>query len=210
MRVAIVLAGGRSRRFGADKLNAELDGETLLALTIGAVAKVVDGVTVAGSSLPERYRGDVPVTIIHDVEPFGGPLVALANVLANAQLDADGVAVVVGGDMPLLVPGVLRAMLKALETDEQVDALILQSQSDAGAHAARIEVLPMALRLRPSRREASAALAAGQRSLAGLLDRLAHAELPWARWQALDPAADTLFDVDTVADLQRFLARVRH
>ena len=42
----IVLAGGRSTRFGGDKLAAEIGGRPLLHLAIEAVAGVVDEVVV--------------------------------------------------------------------------------------------------------------------------------------------------------------------
>ena len=52
---AIVLAGGRSSRFGADKLAASMDGRPLLQHAIDAVARVADEVIVvlaAGARRP--------------------------------------------------------------------------------------------------------------------------------------------------------------
>lgn len=207
----IVLAGGRSSRFGADKLAAELNGETILAMTIGAVASVTDGVIVAGSSLPEGFRaGDIPVALVRDVEPFAGPLVALANVLATANTDSDEVAIVVGGDMPRVAPAVLLAMLGRLDADRAVEAVTLALPPPLGAsrrpgasRPARRQTLPLALRVGPARGAAREALEAGDRSLNRLLDRLRSVEMPGAEWLPLDPAADTLVDVDTIEDLER-------
>jgi molybdopterin-guanine dinucleotide biosynthesis protein A len=48
---AIVLAGGRSTRFGADKLAARLGGETLLERAVGVVAGIADEVIVVEASV---------------------------------------------------------------------------------------------------------------------------------------------------------------
>ena len=200
MRTGIVLAGGRSARFGSDKLAAELDGRSLLALAIDAVAPLVDGVLVAVQRLPEEpLEADVPVALIHDREPFEGPLAALANVLGTV-VDPDPVAdlaIVVGGDMPRLVPEVLRSMLDRLEDDTRIDAVLL------GGQPSRRNVLPLAVRIRAAASAAADAIEAGDRSLQALLDRLAHTELPPAAWLPLDADANTLLDVDTTADLER-------
>ena len=209
MRSAIVLAGGRSSRFGSDKLAADLGGTTLLGATIAALAEVVDGVVVAGPALPSDWRraGLSLVALVRDAEPFGGPLAALDNVLAQAAPEADHVAIVVGGDMPWLVPAVLRAMLDRLTNDSAATAVILEREHDGPSTGGPRQVLPLAIRLETARGAAREAVEAGQRSMGALLDRLAVVELPAATWRALDPEANTLLDVDTVADLARIERR---
>ena len=209
MRTGIVLAGGRSSRFGSDKLAAELDGRSLLALAIDAVAPLVDEVLVAAERLPEELlTAGVPVALVPDRAPFEGPLAGVANALGTA-VDADPVAdlaIVVGGDMPRLVPDVLRSMLDRLEEDPRIDAVLLgrpSSTVDPEGHASLRAVLPLAVRVRAAASAAAAALDAGERSLQALVDRLTHSELPPSAWLALDPAANTLLDVDTTADLER-------
>lgn len=198
---AIVLAGGRSRRFGSDKLTAELDGASLLSTTVASVAPLVDGVTVAVATLPDEVLdAEVPVALVHDREPFGGPLAALANVLEQG-VDPDPVtdlAIVVGGDMPRLVPSVLQAMIDRLRADPVLEAVILESPD-----APRRQVLPLALRKGPARRAAREVLAREDRSLRLLIDRLRTLELPAVVWRALDPEGNSISDVDTVADLDR-------
>jgi len=207
---AIVLAGGRSSRFGGDKLAASLDGGSVLSATIAAVAPIADGVIVAGPNLPERFvAGDIPVALVADPEPLGGPLLALAAVLAGASAAAApwDVAVVVGGDMPRLVPAVLVAMVDVLDQDPDVAAVYL-GRAESPTSAAmlgppRRQVLPLAVRVQPASRAAREAVEAGDRSLQGLVERLAAVELPAARWQPLDPDAGMLTDIDTRADLDR-------
>ena len=208
--IGIVLAGGRSSRFGGDKLASELDGETLLEAAIGAVASVADRVVVAGPSLPDGSRAEVPVTLVRDAEPFAGPLVALAGVLSKANSAPSDIAIVAGGDMPSLVPQVLGAMLDRLLEDPPVDAVTLEGTDEGGEVRSRTQVLPVALRVGPAGHAALAAIESGSRSLLSLLERLAHAELPADRWLALDPAAKTLLDVDTSSDLERIRRRLAH
>ena len=200
MITGIVLAGGRSSRFGTDKLAAELDGASLLSRTIAAVEPIADIVIVAGSGLPDGLQaGDIPATVVEDPEPFEGPLVALANVLERAIPDpATGLAIVVGGDMPRLVPAVLGAMLDRLVAAPELDAVILQAPGSP-----RRQVLPLAVREHAAARAARAAVDAGDRSLVGFIDRLRTLELPAGEWRSLDPAGETLADVDTPADLDR-------
>ena len=198
---AIVLAGGRSKRFGGDKLAAELAGASILSTTIGAVAGISDGVLVGIAQLPdEQFETEVPVVLVHDPEPYGGPLAALAHLL-GMRVEPDPVedlAIVVGGDMPRVVPAVLRAMLDRLLADPTHDAVGLELTG-----APRPQVLPLALRIAPAARAAGELLALEDRSLRMLVERLETLWIPEGDWRALDPAGDTLIDVDTAADLDR-------
>lgn len=197
---AIVLAGGRSTRFGRDKLAEDLDGGTVLAATIAAVSAVADIVIVVGPALPDGSgAGATHVIHLPDPEPFGGPLVALATALDRRVVrDPRELAILVGGDMPRLVPAVLAAMLGLLDGDAAIEAVVLQAPE-----ATRRQVLPLAVRRENAAAAARAAIESGQRSLLALVERLAVVELPSATWRALDPAGNTLVDVDTPDDLDR-------
>jgi molybdenum cofactor guanylyltransferase len=198
----IVLAGGRASRFGTDKLNAELDGQQLLERAVAAAASVADDVIIAGRSIA-RTAG-IAVRSIEDRTPFAGPLAGLADALDIVRAER---AIVVGGDMPALVPQVLSAMLERLVVAPAVQAVTLADPHGADDPQARRQVLPLALEVEPARAAARAAITAGERSLQRLLDRLPHAELPVVAWRALDPDASSLLDVDTVADLERIVGR---
>lgn len=201
MRSGIVLAGGRSTRFDGDKLMASVDGASLLDRAVGAVDAVADEVIVAGR---EVIASSLAVRGIADTEPFAGPLFALRQAL----LEARGIsAVVVGGDMPDLVPEVLRLLLDRLEADRSIEAMVL-GRPDPGSIGPNLPrpVLPIALGVRAGAAEAEAAISEGRRSLHSLLERLTWAELPSAEWLPLDPEAGTLLDVDTRADLERMRA----
>jgi molybdopterin-guanine dinucleotide biosynthesis protein A len=200
---AIVLAGGRSSRFGGQKLAAEVDGVTLLDHAIGAVRALADEIIVAGpaSLAPAPTMATTttpapPIRTLADEESFAGPLAALAGALRVTRTD---LAIVVGGDMPGLVTSVLEAMLGRLAPDDDLDGVLLASEAPEPQHR---HVLPLALRVTTAFRAADEALSAGDRSLVRLLDRLRVDEVPAAEWLALDPNARTVLDVDRPDDLE--------
>jgi len=199
---AIVLAGGRASRFGGPKLSTVLDGVPLLDWAIRGVAPVAAEVVVVGrhDEAPDLPAAAVPMRLVHDPEPDGGPLVALATGLRAAGFPA---ALVVGGDMPRLRSAVLETMLERLGAGG-CDAVLLAPPGGAppGGAVPR-QTLPLALACAPGRAAAARALTAGRRSLQALLDELVVAEIPAAAWLRLDPAAGTLDDVDEPADLER-------
>lgn len=201
---AIVLAGGRSSRFGTPKLEAVIDGVTILEHVIRAVAAVASEIVVALPADPaasEPTFGEVPgdpvIRFVRDPEAYGGPLVGFATALGAA---AGARSIVVAGDMPRLRPAVLQAMLDRLgpTTDANgqasPEAIVLTSDGEA-------RPLPVALRIDAARRAVTASLGAGERSLRALLARLAVEELASEAWRALDARGETMIDIDVPADL---------
>jgi len=194
----IVLAGGRSQRFGTDKLAASIDGVPVLERAVGALAGIATEVLVAGPAGPANRGPEiagVSIRLVDDPEPFGGPLQALAGALASASSE---IAVVVAGDMPTLVPSVLALLVETLEASA-ADAVVLADPDDP----ARRQPVPLAIRVGPARAAAALALEAGDRSLVRLLGRLIVLELPSERWLAIDPEARSLVDIDLPEDLPR-------
>jgi molybdopterin-guanine dinucleotide biosynthesis protein A len=192
---AIVLAGGASSRFGADKLAAELDGWPLLHHALAAVDEVAATIVVvlapdaAAPALPTlRAR----LLVAHDLATHQGPLAGLAAGLAALEAGVQH-ALLVGGDMPSLVPVVLRLLLGALDADPALGAATLEAEPTAS--------LPMAIRPSLAGPAAGELLAEGRRALRGLLARVPATVVSAAEWRALDADAVTLRDVDTRRDL---------
>lgn len=190
----VVLAGGRSVRFGSDKLVAELDGVPLLhhaVSRIGAVTGDVVVVLAPNADEPPMPPG-TSVGFAHDAHSGEGPL---AGALAGLEVVSRRLALVVGGDMPDLSPEVLQEMLGVAE------------RTDAGAVALqdgdRFRPLPAVLRTENARIAARALVAAGERRLRSLVTALDPTVIDEASWLALDPARRTLVDVDEPADLAR-------
>lgn len=186
---AIVLAGGRSSRFGGDKLAAPIHGRSLLSHAIDAVAAIADVVVVV--TAPGSSR-EVPefVVVASDRRPFEGPLAGLAVGLAALPASVERV-VAVGGDMPALVVPVLESMLRHLDKH---DAVVL-------ADAVGPRPLPLVAQRVAVSAAANDLLALGERRLRALLEVLDVDVIPPATWRIDDPAGTTLRDVDTPADL---------
>jgi len=194
----IVLAGGRSTRFGGDKLAAEIGGRPLLHRALDAVAGVVDEIVVVigpDGPAPVLPSGiEVPVVVARDVVAGGGPLAGLAGGLAAAS---HPLALLVGGDQPDLRPPLLRELVRRLTPGAGGSSLDVVGLEEDG----RLRPLPIALRVATARPAVGVALAGGTRSLVGLLARLRAGALGPEQWRALDPDGASLRDVDTRDDL---------
>jgi molybdopterin-guanine dinucleotide biosynthesis protein A len=196
----IVLAGGRSKRFGSDKLALEVDGRPLLHLAIAAVAAVAGRLIVVAAPgveppIPAALMNRI--AIVHDPEPFGGPLVGLAGALVEVET---GTAIVVAGDMPRMVPAVLARLAGAVDGSRRAVNLEVPG---------RVQPLPMAFNAAAARQAATAVLARGGRSLRDLLGELGATSIPAPVWLALDPAGATIVDIDRPGDLEQPFGRSR-
>lgn len=186
---AVILAGGRSSRFGRDKLAELLDGRPLLHHAIDAVRPLATEILVVGApgSAPLLPDG---VTLVHDATAFEGPLAGLAAGLRAAH---EPIVVVVGGDMPTLVGAVLESMVSELD-GSGVEVVVLE-------HEGRARPLPMALRREPGHAAAGRLIEAGEHRLRALTGSLDARVVPEPTWRGLDPEASTMRDIDREADL---------
>jgi molybdopterin-guanine dinucleotide biosynthesis protein A len=191
----IVLAGGRSSRFGTDKLQARFGDATLLERAVAAVAVVATGVVVVVAPGDERSlpTAVVPVGRAVDAEPFGGPLVGL---LAGLEAAAEPIAIVAGGDMPTLGPDVLRLLIGSLvSSGPSRGAAVLVQRGE-------MRPLPCAVRNGAATQAARRLIGEGERSLLSLIESVGALAVPETEWRSLDPTAATLVDVDTPDDLR--------
>lgn len=187
-----MLAGGRSTRFGDDKLAAIHRGIPLLhhaVLRLGEVCAEVIIILAPEQPEPALPIG-VPARFVRDAREGEGPLAGLSRGLEAATTER---AFVAGGDMPDLSTAVLLEMLR-VAGEAPVDAVALQDGD-------RFRPLPSLVRVARARDAAHALLHAGDRSLRSLLDGLRIAVIDERTWTALDPARGTLFDIDEPADL---------
>lgn len=191
--IAVVLAGGASRRFGADKLAARLGTGTLLEATLAGLPADW-AVIVVGPARPLAR----PVRFVREQPPGGGPAAALVTGLRSA-LDGPGPAgdlvVVLPGDAPGAGAG---ARLLAEELTAQPDRTAVVGVDEQG----REQPLQLALRPAAARRLIAAAgpepAGRSARSLLPTLGgRLLRRPLPRAAYA----------DVDTPADLARLIAQ---
>ena len=183
-----MLAGGRSSRFGRDKLAEPIDGRPLLHHAIEALRTLTDQIVVVAGVETNPSVAD-GVTVVHDDRPFEGPLSALGIALSASSADR---VIVVAGDMPTLVPAVLWRLIAALGVD--ADAAILEVD---GPRA----ILPLALTLEPATAAVRRLVDAGERRLGALLEALDVSVVLALEWRLDDPEGLTLRDIDTPADL---------
>ena len=134
---ALVLAGGRSRRFGTDKLAAEISGRPLLDGALDAALAAADAQVVVVGGVERALPDGVLVT--REEPAYAGPFAAVAAGLA--LVDAD-VVLVLAGD--LLDPGpAIPALLAALAAQPHADAAVVVDASG------RRQTLLAAFRLMP-------------------------------------------------------------
>ena len=186
---ALILAGGRSSRFGRDKLAEPIDGRPMLDHVVDRVRAIAtDIVVVTAADAALDLTSDVEV--VPDDRPFEGPLAGLGAGLRAVDPGVERV-IVVGGDMPTVVPAVLARLVAALERRE---AAVL-------ADDARERPLPMAVRRSVASPSVDRLLDDGERRLRALLQHLDVEVIPYETWLEDDPAGESLRDVDVPGDL---------
>lgn len=112
---AIILAGGASERFGADKAFALWEGEPFLARVGKAVHGVCDAflILVAPGSRMLDYANLVPgATVVPDRNRHGGPVAALRGAAPLIQTQS---VLVVPCDAPGLPAGLARRLVAISE-----------------------------------------------------------------------------------------------
>jgi molybdopterin-guanine dinucleotide biosynthesis protein A len=178
---AIVLAGGRSLRFGSDKLAADVGGTPLLRHSVDAALALGASVVVVGPAHDGLPDG---VTVVREDPPLSGPYSAVSAGLAALDLHAE-VVLVLAGD--LVDPGaLLPALLVALRTAGGAEAAV------AVDTAGRRQPLLAAYLVGPLRGGVSGVDPAN-RAASELLDGLTVVEVP-------DDGTHTR-DIDTLDDL---------
>jgi len=191
----IVLAGGRARRIGRDKLNEPIDGRPLLFSAVEAMATVCSEVVVVLA--PDAVAPAIPSAVApalrftRDPERHGGPLV---GILAGLDAASEPLALVAGGDMPWLRSAVLRLLVD--EADRRAARAVVLRLDD------RDQQLPIALRVEDARDVARRLIGDGSRRIDALLDELRPHAVEETAWRELDPDGWTLRDVDRPDDLR--------
>jgi len=111
----LLLAGGRSRRFGRDKAGIEVDGQVLLARIFALIDRVCDQVYVsvrvdqADEALRKQHK------LIFDLQPELGPA---GGILAAHAHSPDAAWLVTACDMPLLDEASIRRLIESRRADK--------------------------------------------------------------------------------------------
>ncbi len=111
---AMILSGGRSRRFGGvHKPGVRLGGQTVISRILGTVRQAVPEaeVWVAGTTDGLTDAEADSVGSVREEPEFSGPLAGI-EAASRAMGDSE-VTVILAGDMPLVRPDHLRALIVA-------------------------------------------------------------------------------------------------
>jgi molybdopterin-guanine dinucleotide biosynthesis protein A len=104
----VLLAGGRSRRFGRNKAFAEFQDQRMVDRVLIALRSVFPKILIA-TNTPEEYHS-LSGEVLRDDLPFRGPL---SGILSALQKVSTPYAFVAACDMPLLNPGTIRGIVAA-------------------------------------------------------------------------------------------------
>lgn len=109
---AVVLAGGKSTRFGSDKASALLRGRPLLQWVLDATSGVAEAIVLVrarGQVLPP-VTSPLPLRVVEDIYEARGPLAGLVAALEAVDTP---LAFATSCDSPLLQPSLLRHLAEA-------------------------------------------------------------------------------------------------
>lgn len=202
---AIVLAGGGSRRMGTPKAQLEWHGSTLLRHAVGIIARCVDGpvvvVRAAAQELPPLPAG---VEVVEDAHGDRGPLQGIASGL-DAIGERAAIVFVAAVDAPLLHPAFVRHVLRALRARDDVALPHVDGFAQPLAAVYRTTIAPhLHAQLARDRRDTRSLFALPDVRVRLIEDHNLRADPELA---ALDPALDSLLNVNTPAEYE--LARSR-
>lgn len=196
----IVLAGGRSRRMGADKALSVLAGRTLLDWVLAALEPVTASRLVVTRT--PAGLGDVGVPVVRDRLPARGPLTGLHAGLEAAPSD---LCLVVACDMPLVRTDLLALLARAIGPFEAAVPYVGDPGVPPPAGAATAREAGLQPLLAAYRKRALPALErllrAGSMPTSALVSVVRARIVPPAEWRAVDPEGLSFVNVNTPEDL---------
>jgi len=196
----VILAGGSSRRFRADKSHALLAGVPMLEWVARAAFAISERVVIAarpGQELPvvaDLRRAEIALDNRLDAGPMAGLEAAFTSL-------GGGRAFVIGVDAPLLVPGLALAVLNNLDGPEVAVAVPVvggRRQPLVAAYDVTISLPALSL-----------ALDRDERRILTVLEQLAVVEIPEVDLRKHDPGLRSFDNVNTPEALLAVEMRLR-
>jgi molybdopterin-guanine dinucleotide biosynthesis protein A len=182
-----IMAGGRSRRMGIDKLALKLNGRTLLGRTIDLARTTGLRLVVVGRREPEGPADGVEY--LEDEEPGAGPLAGLQTALNFA---APSPVLAVAADLPYLSEKAVIWLIDQAREKTEVDGVVVRNQG-------RLEPL-FAIYTQHAQPLAAQLLAESKRSVHGLIEAGEFREIDAPEW-----VTAALFNVNEPGDWQTVL-----
>ena len=107
MSTAVILAGGKSRRFGSNKSFYEINGKPMIRIVADILLTIFDEVIVAGGD--KSKLDQLGLNVFSDQVPDRGALGGIHNGLVHTEEDS---IFFCGCDMPMLNTDVIRVVLQ--------------------------------------------------------------------------------------------------
>lgn len=180
---ALVLAGGRSTRFGSDKASAVLAGRPMLDWVVTACAEGCSPVIVARARGQVLPAVSVPTEGVEDFVEGAGPLAGLA---AGLRATTTEFAFATSCDAPLLRPELIALLARELA---EFDVACPEVHG-------RLQPLVAVYRASSTLLAAEQALAAGDSSLHALLSRLRVEVVAETDLRLADPDLDSFVNMN--------------
>ena len=188
-----ITAGGNSSRMGRDKAWLELDGVTMIERVIAALRPVTARLTIIANR-PQYTRLNLPV--IADTNFGVGPFEAIRTALVNARHSH---VVLVGCDLPFVTSELFAHLLRVAGDAQAVVPLDESGRFEPLCAVYSIAALAAVTEL----------IAAGQRKVSHLFDRIPTRFVAFAELERLDGASLFFENINSPEDYQRAVERLK-
>ncbi|MFC1889078.1 molybdenum cofactor guanylyltransferase [Thermodesulfobacteriota bacterium] len=185
----VILAGGRSRRFGSDKTFAEIAGKSFIERVSSILTGLFENVIIVGRD-PIDFEG-LGTTAVSDALPDLG---ALGGIYTGLLYAATPYIFVAACDMPLLNPKCVRIILDRAAGYDIVVPWLQDGQHPLHAAYSR-KCIPHMER----------AVKEGELKVISLLQELRTLKLTEADFTAIDPNLNSFLNINTQDDYKRAL-----
>jgi molybdopterin-guanine dinucleotide biosynthesis protein A len=187
-----VTAGGKSSRMGRDKAWLDLDGLPMIEHVIAALRPVAKSVSVIAND-PAYHRLNLPV--IADMNAGIGPLEAIRVALAASESPW---TLLVGCDLPFVTPELLAYLLSRTQGVQAVVPLDPDGRLEPVCAAYSTLALPAVSDL----------IAAGERKIARLFDRIPAYFVPFSEMRDLTGAGLFFENINSPEDYESAVTRL--
>ncbi|HEX8220454.1 MAG TPA: molybdenum cofactor guanylyltransferase [Chloroflexia bacterium] len=185
----VVLAGGASARMGTNKalLRARVGGPTMIETVVARLREAGMAPDLLVTNTPDAFVF-LGLPMLPDEIPGAGPLGGIYTALEHLPCER---TLVVGCDMPLLSPGLLRYMA---ELEDEVDALVPRWRDEEGhLHVETLHAVYSHRCLEPVRRR----IEGGRLKVRGLLEEVSVRYLDEAELRRHDPGLESFRNANT-------------
>lgn len=209
MRSAVILAGGNSRRLGAEKSLLEFEGKPLICWTAEKLGRTADEVVVVARDeahagrLEEIFADFAPrpgpeteprISFTWDSVEGYGPVAGLSSGMRRAR----GIFVFATGcDLPFLQPGVINRLFALADEKEGYEAAVPVQPNGF------FEPLHSVYQREKMLLACQRAIKKAERRIHAPLQELCIRHIPVQRLRPLDPDLLTFFNLNTREDLEK-------